>query len=77
MTSSTTSSPTPTTPTTEIGFHDDYGCSIHNSFYADGAQVRKFIYFPQVIGTKISEKTTECFDGFCHLIDVWLYFSIS
>lgn len=39
LTSSTTSSPTPTTPTTEIGFHDDYGCSIHNSFYADGAQV--------------------------------------
>lgn len=40
LTSSTTSSPTPTTLTTDLGFHDNYGCTIHNSFYADGAQVR-------------------------------------
>ncbi|XP_065226953.1 mucin-12-like [Planococcus citri] len=39
LTSSTTSSPAPITSTTEIGFRDNYGCTINNIFYGDGAQV--------------------------------------
>lgn len=33
---STTSAPS---DLTEVGFHDNYGCSINNKFYADGAQL--------------------------------------
>lgn len=36
---STTNAPDTSSDSTEVGFHDNYGCSVNNKFYADGAQL--------------------------------------